>query len=153
MSNSSQAIAPDPNLEAIAAALRGAKPDNPMSLDQTEAIFALGCQMMDVSKFEEAALCFEFISDYSAADGKVWFCLGKSLQKLDRHEAALRSYLMALALQPSDPVVLLSMAECFAALGLRGHAGQAGMIAAVLAEKSNPAVAGRAKGLVDVVIH
>lgn len=154
MSATSQPIqVTDPDLQSLAGALQNAKPDHPIPAELVEAIYSLGYQRLVSGGYAEAARCFEFISDYSPADDRIWCAWGESLQAQGEYEAALRAYAMAAALKPANPALLLAMGQCFSALGLPGHAAQSCELAIVMAGEAHPEIAVRAKGLLELAVR
>jgi predicted O-linked N-acetylglucosamine transferase (SPINDLY family) len=79
---------------------------------------------LDVGRADEAARVLQALPPQAARDHHYHVSLAVSLQRLNRHEAAVQSFLAALALKIDDALAHFRMGMSFKELGLKAEAAE-----------------------------
>lgn len=92
---------------------------------QMETLYALGFNLYQAGKSEDAEKVFRLLTllDYSVL--KYWLGFGASMQAQKKFDEAAQAYAMATILDIHDPRSQYHAAECFIAMGDKVKAGQA----------------------------
>ncbi len=107
-----------------------------LDTEDLEAVYALGYNLYNQARWDEALRVFCFLSVEDHLDRRFHVARGGCLLMLRRYEEAFKAYGLAHVLDVSDPVVALQCAECLIALRRKDDARTALETVAVLARES-----------------
>jgi len=85
--------------------------------EEFEAVYALGYNLYNQAKYEEALKAFAFLTFYNHLERRYYKALGACQQMLQRYDQAIQSYSIASVLDITDPEPTLRTAECLLAKG------------------------------------
>lgn len=83
------------------------------------SIYKLAADLFQKGHFEDALAIFTFLSTMAPHVTSYWVAQGVCLQSLNRNEEAIVAFTAAKLLNPSDPVPLSHLIECY--LSLKDH--------------------------------
>ena len=89
---------------------------------ELEVLYGIAYGEFEQGKFAEAERTFGVLSFFDHKDDRFWLGLGASRQRQKKLPEAVAAYSMAAGMGSSNPLLPLSAAECYLALGLRAEA-------------------------------
>ncbi len=116
------AVLADPAFaDALASLARSGKPhaalESPFSPQQIEALYALGYQLYQSARHEDALKVFTGLLLMDGSQPRFQRAYAKTLHQLGRHAEAAIAYVLAHTLSDDDPQALLLAAQCMLATG------------------------------------
>jgi type III secretion system low calcium response chaperone LcrH/SycD len=87
-----------------------------ISDDLIQIYYSAACKLMIEKRWEDAVDAFTFLTFISPYTHNFWMGLGMSNQSLEKYEEARNAYLMAQAIDFSDPYSHANSFQCSAAL-------------------------------------
>jgi type III secretion system low calcium response chaperone LcrH/SycD len=96
-----------------------------LSQDDIETIYALGYNLYNQAKYDQAEPMFQFACLYSHTEQRYWMALGNCRQMAKKYQPAIDAYGFAFALNLEDPWPVVQSAICYLALQNKDLAGQA----------------------------
>lgn len=78
-----------------------------------ETLYHFAYMQYKQGKYQEATGLFRLLTVSNPKNKKYWMGLGASLQMEKEYDQAIAAYELAVAIDPSDPLVHLQAADCF----------------------------------------
>lgn len=82
-----------------------------------EGIYAVGYNLYNSGKYEDAEKVFQFLCLFDHFNRKYWMGLGSTRQMLKQYSEALECYSLATLLNVNDPMPPLHAASCYLSMG------------------------------------
>ena len=125
------------------------------TVDEIEAAYHMAYGLYQQRRYDEAVKLFQYFSVYEHTDRRFWMGWAACLQKLKKHELAIKAYGVATMLDVGQPDAPFHAAECYIAMRDWDKAKQSLETVLVIAEgeEDHVAYAERATNLMELVVN
>jgi len=96
-----------------------------LTADDVETIYAIGFNLYNQAKYDQAEPMFQFACLYAHTEPRYWMALGNCRQMAKQYQPAIDAYGFAYVLDQEDPSPVVQSAICFLALEQKDLAGKA----------------------------
>ena len=125
------------------------------TVDEVEAAYHMAYGLYQQRRFDEALKLFQYFSMYEHTDRRFWMGWAACLQKLKRHDPAIKAYGVATMLDVGQPDAPFHAAECYIAMRDWVKAKQSLETVLLIAEgeEAHLIYAERANNLIELVVN
>jgi type III secretion system low calcium response chaperone LcrH/SycD len=93
-----------------------------LSDQDLETVYAVGFNLYNQGKYEQAEPMFEYGCLYANTEARYWMALGNCRQMLKKYQAAIDAFGFAYLFDSDNPWPVVQTAVCYLALGDKGQA-------------------------------
>ncbi|GAB4271241.1 MAG: SycD/LcrH family type III secretion system chaperone VcrH [Opitutales bacterium] len=119
-----------------------------ISDEDMEGIYAVGFNLYNNGKYEDALKVFQFLCFFDHFNRKYWMALGGARQMLKSYKDAIDAYSVATVLKVHDPMAPLQAASCYLALG-DAKSAKSALHCAIKYSGDNKEIKSRAEALLE----
>jgi type III secretion system low calcium response chaperone LcrH/SycD len=106
-----------------------------LSSEDIETIYAIGFNLYNQGKYDQAEPMFQFACLYAHLEPRYWMALGNCRQMSKNYQPAIDAYGFAYMLKIDDPWPPIQAAICYLAMKDKNLAGESLSLAAKVAEQ------------------